>query len=420
MTDQLERDLTTMLHRRADATQAPPAPLDLLVREGDRARSRAATAWRRRAAVVVAAAAVVAAAIPLGVHLLRDDAAPTPTTELPLPAPPRVINTSDKVPAEFSGLPKGPLPAVPYANGATELHVGTTTYRLPAGRWMAHGQTVLAYRGSAERTSTDSDPGVPSPLWVLHRNGFVRLGDQRWVDPWLSYDGATVFALQKASAGTTAIAAWDTATGKQIGHTEVPYPLGHVSLDGADAEGRAFWDGYDANGDVNWLWHPGHPAVQIALPQQLPYISEVAPHGVVLDNSWHERRGTRYATVADDGTVEVGRRLPPIPGLVFSEDGSLAAYPSSPASPGLRGLPTGGAVFDLSTDRTVRLLVPEHPGQRAMNEISAFERNSSVIVRSLHSTTGAYLRCSTTTGRCDRIFTAISYPHRDYTFGYLP
>lgn len=420
MTDQLERDLTTMLHRTADATNAPPAPVDLLVREGDRARSRAATAWRRRTAIVVAAAAVVAAAIPVGVHLLRDDAAPTPTTELPLPAPPRVINASDKVPAEFSGLPKGPLPAVPYLNGATELHVVTTTYRLPAGRWMAHGQTVLAYRNSAERDSTDTDTRRPSPLWVLHRNGFVRLGQQRWVEPWLSYDGRTVFALQKASAGATAIAAWDTATGEEIGETAVPYPLGRVSLDGADAEGRVFWDGYDANGDVNWLWRPGRPAVQIAQPQQLPDIGEVAPHGVVLYNSWHEGRGSRYATVTDDGNVEVGRRLPLIPGLVFSEDGSLAAYAGSFADPATRGLSTTGAVFDLASDRTVRLLVPDHPGQRAVNEISAFERDSSVIVRALHSSTGAYLRCSTTTGRCDRIFSAISYPHRDYSFGYRP
>lgn len=419
MTDQLEHDLTAMLHRRADATAAPPVPLDLLVREGGRARSRAATAWRR-AAVAVATAAVLAAAIPLGVHLLRDDAAPTPTTELPLPAPPRVINTSDKVPTEFSGLPKGPLPAVPYLNGTTELHVGTTTYRLPAGRWVAHGQTVLAYRDSAERDSTDTDTRRPSPLWVLHRDGFVRLGQQRWVEPWLSYDGGTVFALQKRSAGTTAIAAWDTATGREIDHTEVPYPLGRVSLDGADAEGRVFWDGYDADGDVNWLWHPGHPAVQIAQPQQLPDIGNVAPHGVVLYDSWHEGRGSRYATVADDGTVDVGRRLPLIWGLVFSEDGSLAAYPTSPASPGRRGLPAGGTVLDLTSGRTVRLMVPHHPGRPATSEVTAFERDRSVIVRSLHSSTGAYLRCSTTTGRCDRVLTAVTYPHRDYTFGYRP
>jgi len=78
--DDLERDLTTLLRERADATDVPHLPLDSVLARGELDASR--TRRRNGLIAVIAAAAVVAAiAIPVGVQSLRTSS-PSPAAPL--------------------------------------------------------------------------------------------------------------------------------------------------------------------------------------------------------------------------------------------------------------------------------------------------------------------------------------------------
>ena len=85
--DDLERDLTTLLRERADATEVPHLPLESVIARGEVDASRS----RRRnglIAVVAVAAVVAAIAIPVGVQSLRSSSPSpaAPATTLPSPS----------------------------------------------------------------------------------------------------------------------------------------------------------------------------------------------------------------------------------------------------------------------------------------------------------------------------------------------
>lgn len=262
MTDQLEQDLTALFARKADETEVPPIPADLLAGtpDGDRA-------FHRRTITIglVAAAAVAAVVVPVGIAL-RDKG------DEPSPAP----------------QPEGPHGLeLPYLlDGA--LHVDGRTLSTTGDTLVVAGDGVLV--GTAdERSGTatwerfDGDSLEPMP-WLDGRYRAV-----------VSYDGRLV-AAPAGSGNATSLRVWD-AEGKivdTIALDEPPEPE-DPWVWGFDSAGRLYWQ----DGGGQQVRAASGAVAEVDTAGRL--FAGIAPVGILLTDG--DDDPVDVMTVSDDGST---------------------------------------------------------------------------------------------------------------------
>lgn len=402
MTDQLARDLAAVFHDRATATEVPPAPIDRLVREGQRV---AATRRRRNGvlAAVAAAAALVAVALPVGLHS-GHHSAPTPVAPTHSPSAP-------SGPTTLAGLPQGAPPSVPYLqNGA--LHVDGAAIPTKATTVVSAGGTVLVGRWY-DATIT----------WSVLRDGALHFVPMmKNVDPHaISPDGEFAIAESWPDKQHTVLDPIDLATRKTIGSSlslNEAYASccgggQEVQILGVDAHGTAYFS--DRRGVA--VWWPG-----VFRPVELGSLSAMAatPGGLVIQND--DSTG-RLVTADRDGRLRTVAHLPTNQGFTMSDDGSLLAYDMPEQGSDKLGLEaTPGRVVDLSTGRSTDLVLPTDTGEATP---VAFEGDASVLVSVRAPGTGpatrrheVILRCAVDSGACERAVDLGTGDHRDAVAGW--
>lgn len=283
MTDQLERDLTELFARRAEDTEAPPIPADLLtgVRAGDTHPSR-----RTIALGLVAAAAVAAVAVPVGLALRDNDDRPTPA---PQPDAPHGLD-------------------IPYLRDGA-LHVD--------GLALATTATALVVAGDGVLVASAEDDGR-GPTWERFD------GDSLQSAPWLdgrygavvSYDGQLV-AAPVGRGVTASVRVWDADTGDVVDTIDVASVPSDEDpwLRGFDSEGRLFWedDGIrmrTADGAEVDVRAPGH------------LLASIAPGGLVLREGDADTAVLGFVT--DGGQVRESGAVPVSTTAAWSAAGQLA------------------------------------------------------------------------------------------------
>ncbi|MCX6399394.1 MAG: hypothetical protein NTX33_05615 [Propionibacteriales bacterium] len=268
MTDQLERDLTRLFQQRADQSDVPPIPLDLIAAEPRRQ-------WGRRAVIgLVAAAAVAAVAVPLGLNA-RDDGDVAP------PAKDPITRHGLELPYLFEN----------------ELHVGDLA--LPVKSYpslQVAGTSVLV-------TIDDLNGGGVS---------WDRLAGDHLVDlPFLdgvfavqtSYDGSLV-AAPVGSDLTTGLRVWDTSSGAVVDTFTL---AGEISpedqwLWGFDAAGWLYWQ----DGDTEMARTPQGNVVTVDV--DAGDFAGLFPGGILLRTGSTDT--VTLATVSEDGSVDLGAEVP--------------------------------------------------------------------------------------------------------------
>lgn len=283
MTDQLERDLTALFARRAEETEAPPIPADLLTG----APATAPRVQRRTIALgLVAAAAVAAVAVPVGLAL-RDDDRPTPA---PQPDAPHSLD-------------------IPYLRDGA-LHVD--------GRTLPTTGSSLVVAGSGLLVATADEDGR-APTWE-HFDG-----DSLEALPWLdgrygavvSYDGGLV-AAPVGSGDAASVRIWDADTGDVVDSIDlsVPPSAEDVWLRGFDSEGRLFWE----DDGIRMRTADG-AEVDVRAPGYL--LASIVPGGLVLREG--DADTAVLGQVTDGGQVrENATDVPVSTTAAWSESGQLA------------------------------------------------------------------------------------------------
>lgn len=281
MTDQLERDLTELLARRASEDEVPPIPASLLA--GASATDRRP---RRRTVAIglVAAAAVAAVAVPVGLAL-RDDDQPSPA---PRPDAPQGLD-------------------VPHLRDGA-LHVDGLVLPTTGTSLVVAGDGVLVATAEAEgrgltweRFDGDSLEAVP---WLDGRYG-----------PVVSYDGGLVAAPIGTGARAT-VRVWDAGSGRVVDEIDIDgHPGEETWLRGFDSEGRLFWEDEGirmrtADGAEVDVRAPGH------------LLASIAPGGLVLREG--DADTAVLGVVTDGGQVRTSGEVPVSTSAVWSEAGRLA------------------------------------------------------------------------------------------------
>lgn len=398
MTDprELENNLTTTLHARADATPAPPAPIGQLVAAGEH---RIAVRRRRRGLVAVgsvAAAVVIAVAVPIGVR--GHGAGPKPA--VPHPAP-----------TTLAGLPTGAPPKVPYLDGGA-LHVDGATIPTEASQVVAAGDQVLVGR---------ADDGIMT--WQVLRDGKLvfqprlKNASQAQISP----DGSIAVALSYPDREHTVLTIVDLATGKVRPNPmtlNAPYAPccgggQEVQIQGIDDDGTVYYA--SRKGEVAWR--------QGVFPAHLTRkVSAVAatPAGVVDQRSDF----TGQILKADSqGALRKVADLPVDQGFTMSADGGLVAFSVPDQAAEKTGAdPTPGTVLDLATGRTARLAIPADVTEPTP---VAFEGDESVLVSVRAPGSGraagrheVILRCAVDDGACERTVDLGPGNHADAVAGW--
>ncbi len=395
MTDQLERDLTALLHDRAGSVDAPPVPLQQLVREGE---AHLAARQRRKRLVVagaVAAAVVVAAAVPYGARTLADgDTTPGPAEV------PEVVNTSTERPASIEDLPVGPAPAVPYVVDDT-LHVRGDTYAVPTDARGLREQDLL-FQSAGDTVVLLGERDAPSEPFhqeyavYLPRGGeLVRVLEvSSPVMPILNVDGSVLAAFAGDEVTTYAL-----PSGEELGTLDhMPVDQGH-RYPVVDADGRILW-----RGRPTYLWSPEvESRRRVDLPADAALLAATTTGVLVTDG-----REIVHGTVSDTGAFDPDWSFPRSGDAAVPAGSHLVWQPQYTADDGPRGsgdrFMTGpGSVADMSTGEEVDLLLPEDIALSGWTTLVGSEGRENLL---FHGSRGG-LRCSVTTGACDRILTDV-------------
>lgn len=321
MNETIEERLINELRRVSNRTDVPPAPVQALMRAGDRRIRRSRTLL---SVAAVAAVALVILAAGLGPKMVSSEepVQPRPSPALPSPTTTPSIRNIDE-------LPDGALPSIPYWHRGV-LHVGGTAITTPLRLVVTGGDTVLVGASHVNKGAqwwlVDGDRLV-LVMKSLHPTGAL-----------VSTDGRLVLWQSNPRPDITRVTAWDVATKRVLAHRDLNVPVVTccgggplLALYGADSQGRVYWsDGNDVT-----VWHPYAGTVSRisglgALPHQL---SAVAPFGPMFQggHSFFELPGVygrldAAAVFHRSGTV-------PVDYGVWSPDGTFYAYVAKTAGP---------------------------------------------------------------------------------------
>lgn len=284
MTEQLERDLTELFARRAEATDAPPIPASLLAGEPDSDQHP-----RRTIAIgLVAAAAVAAVAVPLGLAL-RDDDEPAPAPQPDAP----------------------PSLELPYLHDGA-LHVDGLVLPTTGTSLVVAGDGVLVATAEAEgrgltweRFDGDSLEAVP---WLDGRHGAV-----------VSYDGELVAAPIGIGAEAS-LRVWDADSGEVVDAVDLESaPSGEdVWLRGFDSRGHLFWE----DGGIRMRTAEG---AELDVRAGGRLLAAVLASGVVFREG--DAEDAFVAFVSRDGKVGESFHVPVSTTAAWSAEGPVAYVP---------------------------------------------------------------------------------------------
>lgn len=391
MTDQLERDLTALFHERATTTDAPPVPLQRLIRDGEAAAATRRRRTRLAVAGAVAAAVVIAVAVPYGVRqLAHDDSSPGPADV------PEVVNTSTERPDSIEDLPVGPDPAVPYVvddtlhfRGATyDVPAGVSRYREQDGLFQSAGDTVVLI----EQHDDPDELGERFTVYVPRGAELVSVLEvSAVIPPILSADGSVVAVV--TSEGLTSYA---VPSGEELGTIAELPPNPPLAVPVVDADGRVLW-----SRQPTYLLSPGQEPQRVDLPTGSSVIA-TTPSGVLVEDG----QDIVHGTVSADGgfTPEWSFRLSDGYGAEVPDGSDLVWQPryvrdESPRGSGDRFVSGPGRVAAMSSGEYAELLLPEDVALNGWTRPVGAEGEENL----LFSGSRGGLRCSVVTGACDRI-----------------
>lgn len=412
MTDQLEKDLSAVLHARATATEVPPAPIDRLVRDGE----SAAAAGRRRTGVltaVAAAAAVVAVAVPVGVHLAGDDS-PTPTNPSPTQAHSSAAPPSPSSPSSgpsrpagsghaatsLADLPQGAAPTVPYLDDGA-LHVGDLTLPTKADTVVARGDTVLVSRWR---------DGAGS-WWILRRGALEFVpGLKNAMPSQISPDGRLAVSLAYPDSQHTRLTVIDLVDG---GTASAPLTLNAPYATCCGGGQEVVIHGIDSNGVVyfsdrrgTFAWFPSSGEQGGATPASLGTVPAMAVTPLGLIEQGKHLTGRIVLYDASRRRLIRGPDLPVDQAFAMSPDGSLIAYGIAAQTADKLGLTaTPLSVRDVATGVDTPLALPTDAESAVP---VAFESDESVLIEVRAAGKGfptsrhvVVLRCATSGRTCE-------------------
>lgn len=283
MTDRLERDLTELFARKAEQTEAPPIPAELLAGApaGDRPVRR-----RTIAIGLVAAAAVAAIVVPVGLALRGDDESPSPA---PQPDGPRGLE-------------------LPYLlEGA--LHVDGRTLPTTGNRLVVAGDGVLV--GTADLRSS-------AVTWE-HLDG-ASLEAMPWLDgryaPVVSSDGRLV-AAPFGNGNATSLRVWD-ADGRVVDTMALDEPPEPEDpwVWGFDSAGRLYWQ------DGGGLRVRASSGTVAEVDTAGRLFVGIAPAGILLTDG--DDDPVDVMAVADDGSTRPVGGVPISANATWRDDRTVA------------------------------------------------------------------------------------------------